>query len=89
MLEEQALRFPGHSFSDQAKLLLLQIHQQGMTMARLQSDTQRAAGEADEARALASELMKASRSSLVRMSAKDFLGRMPTREQLMEKPIAH
>lgn len=87
MLAEQVGRFPSRSFSDQAKLLLVQIHQQGMSTARLQANMQRAAEESDAARALASELLNNSRSSRVRASARELLEGIPTREQLMQKPV--
>jgi hypothetical protein len=85
-LEEQIQRYPGKAFCDQMKLLLVQIHQQGISNARLQSDMYHAAEEFDTARGLAIELMQNSRSSLVRASAKELFGRTPTREQLLKKP---
>ncbi len=88
-LEEQIQRYPGKAFSDQMKLLLVQIHQQGISNARLQSDLYHAAEESDTARGLAIDLMQNSRSSLVRASAKELLGHTPTREQLLKNPEAH
>ena len=85
-VEELVQRYPTTAFTDQVKLLLVQIHQQGLSNARLQADMYHAAEESDVARALATGLMQNSRSSLVRATAKDLLDRTPTREQLLKKP---
>lgn len=86
VLEEQARRFPKKSFTDQVKLLLMQYHVQALDTACHHSDMSRAAEHSDAARAIASQLVRNSRSSNVRSSAKELLDRVPTREQLLKKP---
>jgi len=82
-------RFPAHSFTEQVKFLLLQYYQDRTTLAHLRNDPYRAANEADEARAIASELAQNARSAAVRADARRRLEQVPTREQLTRKEEPH
>jgi hypothetical protein len=82
LLEEQARRYPNKSFTDQLKLMMVQYHVQALQTARRLADTYRAANESDAARSIASELMRDSRSSTVRATAKELFEKTPSREQL-------
>lgn len=85
LVEEQARLYPARAFSDQVKLLLVQYHVQALHTARKRADLYRASIESDAARALASELVRESRSSVVRATAKDLFDRTPTSKQLVAK----
>ena len=82
VLLEQAKRFAGKSFSEQAKFLVAQYHWEEMAILS-QSNPTAAAERADAARKLASDIATTSRSAPLRKSAKDLLARTPTREQLL------
>ncbi|MEA2571165.1 MAG: hypothetical protein QOI24_3166 [Acidobacteriota bacterium] len=82
-------RFPAHSFTEQVKFLLLQYYQDRTTLANLRNDPYRAANEADEARAIASELAQSARSAAVRTDARHRLEQVPSREQLTHKEGTH
>jgi hypothetical protein len=79
-------RYPNHSFTDQVRLLQIQAYQRSIDLAYRQADLYRAANESDQARAIASDLVRNSRSSNVRAFAKELLDRTPPREQLMKRP---
>ncbi|MEA2240305.1 MAG: hypothetical protein QOC81_5029 [Thermoanaerobaculia bacterium] len=83
---ELVKRFPNKSFTEQVKLLIVQYYEQAESTARQQSNLYVAANASDEARTIASELVRNSRSSNVRAFAKELLDRIPTREQLLKKP---
>ena len=87
-LEEIVKRFPNKSFTDQARLLLIQYYEQAESLDQHRSDMIRAANHSDAARAIAFQLVRNSRSSNVRTFAKELLDRIPTREQLLRKPEA-
>jgi hypothetical protein len=82
ILLEQTQRFPGKSFSEQARFLMANYHWEEMDILS-RSNAQAAAEEADAARNLASEIATNSRSANMRKYAKDLLARTPTREQLL------
>jgi len=86
VLEEQARRYPNKSFTDQLKLTMLQYHVQALHTAQRRADVYRAGNESDAARAIASELLRYSRSSAVRATAKELFDKTPTREQLGAGP---
>jgi hypothetical protein len=86
VLEEQTRLYPNKAFTDQLKLLIIQYHIQALHTARHRSDMFKASSESDAARALATELMRDSRSSTVRASAKGYFDNSPTRESLLKKP---
>lgn len=83
----QVARFPGKSYSDQLRLIMVQHHQQAADILR-RSDLPAAAEHAEAARRIASELTGRSRSANVRAQAERHLAETPTRAQLMNQPRA-
>jgi len=85
---ELVARFPNHSFTDQVRLLQVHGYKEAAGIAYRQKDLYHSANDWDQARTIASGLVRNSRSAKVRALAKDLLDRMPTRDQVTKKPEA-